>query len=492
MKKSVLQPILSDENVIVQYTDNIVADKSTAITVPDGFQGIVFIDERVLFRISPCVEKPLLDYGKELKGKLCRVAFVRTKAIPAMAWGFGNIQVNNARLKEAYRAGANGKYVVEIVSVPKLIAHFDSDRDITLEKLRDCTISVIKNIGTAYVAEYFAGTNISVFEISAHTAELRERLFAALKDEDVFASLGLKLKDLTVDGIHINEDDLALIRAGINGDTSKKEDVQPDAGNAVSDEMLERLEEELSELRAALDEKQSAAEPDLADKLKDLRDELVSEISSQIGDKMQDMQSAIAENIEEKFLEFMPLKDRAREDYLKNLKITAEECIERAKDEDDLVPAAAIVYSVVEKNLIRKFGLRHENKNFVMDYAEYIDLADRLSKPNGEFLLKRYNRESRRYILIPPAVIKSSKDGKPEVVEMPPVIRFYKAGMSVADALRAREYWSFLNKIRHQAPENERYLHDKFANFAQKKGYLVSALEFFRAHGLYADDEEEL
>ena len=492
MKKSVLQPILSDEDVIVQYTDNIVADKSTAITVPDGFQGIVFIDERVLFRISPCVEKSLLDYGKELKGKLCRVAFVRTKAIPAMAWGFGNIQVNNARLKEAYRAGANGKYVVEIVSVPKLIAHFDSDRDITLDKLRDCTISVIKNIGTTYVAEYFAGTDISVFEISAHTAQLRERLFAALKDEDVFASLGMKLKDITVDGIYINEDDLALIRANINGADPEKEQAPLHASGNLSDEMYERLEEEIKKLREAFAESKGAPQPDLADKLQNLRDELVSEISSQIGDKMQDMQSAIAENIEEKFFEFMPLKDRAREDYFKNLKITAEVCIERANDEDGLVPAAAIIYSAVEKNLITKFGLRHEGNNFVMGYDEYVELADKLSKPNGEFLLKRYNRETRRYVLIPPAVVKSGKYGKLEVVEMPPVIRFIKAGLSIADALRAKEYWTFLNKIRHQAPENVQYLQDKFANFAQKKGYMVSALEFFRVHGFYTGDEEEL
>lgn len=217
MKKIVLQPMISDENTIVQFTDKINVDKSVFVAVPDGFQSVVFIDEKVLFRIDPCTDKRLADYGKDLIGSRCRVAFVRTKAIPAMLWGFGNIHVNNGRLEEAYRIGANGKYFVEISQIPKLIAHFDSDDNITAEKLRDCTLPVVKNIGTALLGEYFAHTDISLFEISAHSAELRANLLNRLRGEEAFSSLGLQLKDLTVDCIHVNEEDAELIRSRING-----------------------------------------------------------------------------------------------------------------------------------------------------------------------------------------------------------------------------------------------------------------------------------
>lgn len=217
MKKIVLQPMISDENTIVQFTDKINVDKSVFVAVPDGFQAVVFVDEKVLFRIDPCTDKRLADYGKDLIGSRCRVAFVRTKAIPAMLWGFGNIHVNNGRLEEAYRIGANGKYFVEISQIPKLIAHFDSDDNITVEKLRDCTLPVVKNIGTALLGEYFAHTDISLFEISAHSAELRANLLNRLRGEEAFLSLGLQLKDLTVDCIHVNEEDAELIRSRING-----------------------------------------------------------------------------------------------------------------------------------------------------------------------------------------------------------------------------------------------------------------------------------
>lgn len=486
MKRIILQPVLSDDNIIVQYTDNIVADKATVVTVPDGFQGIAIIEEKDSFRIEPCVEKPLLSYGREFKGKHCRVVFVRKKAIPAMAWGFGNIQVNNTRLKEAYRVGANGKYIVEIANIAKLVAYFGSDKNITAEKLRECTISVIKNIGTAYLAEYFAGTDISVFEISSHTAELREKLFDSLCGEDAFVSLGLKLKDLTVASIYINEDDIELIRSRINqaADVPSAKDDRSFQDEERGD-ILARLEEELSNIRAEISAKQATPGPDIAQRLKDLRDELALDISSQIGEKMQDMQDSIAESIEEKFLELMPLRDKAEKDYLKHLKITAEVCIERAIDEDDLVPAAAIIYTNVEENLINNFNVRHENGNFVMSYKDYLDKAEKLSAASGEFLLKRYDRKTRSYVLLPPSVLKSDKDGTPELVEMPPVIRFISAGLNVSDAVQAKDYWRFLNKIRHKAPENSEYLKNEFANFAQERGYIVSALEFFRKHGLY-------
>ena len=493
MKKLILQPVISDENIVVQYTDSVALDKAAYITVPNGFRALAFIDEKVLFRIDPCVERPLIGYGRDLKGRRCRIAFVRTAAIPAMAWGFGNIQVNNARLNEAYRAGANGKYVIEIENIPKLISHFDSDRDITVEKLRDCTVPVIKNIGTAYLAKYFAGTDISVFEISAHTAELRARLFGALRGEEVFSSLGLKLKDLTVEGVHINEDDLALIRSRINKEHGENLPEQgktcaDDGERAESEVFLKKVEDELSAIRDEISRARTYAQPDIAEKLKDLRDELAADISSQIGDKMQEMQDSIADSIEEKFVELMPLREKAREEYFKNLKITAEVCIDRAENEDGLVPAAAIIYSNVEDNLINKFGVRHEGGKFVMGYGEYLKAAESLSAPDGTFVLKRYNREKRCYVLVPPVIINTGRDGGPQTVEMPPVIRFLNAGLNISAALQARDFWRFLNKIRHKAPESGAYLKDKFANFAQEKGYLVSALEFFKAHGLYTND----
>ena len=133
-----------------------------------------------------------------------------------MAWGFGNIQVNNERLKEAYRVGANGKYATELLQPTKMIACFPAGEDITVDALRERTISAVKNIGVSLLGTYFAGTEISVFEIASCMNDFRAKFLKALQAEPVFTDMGLTVKDLTVDGIHVPEEDIEDIRSRIN------------------------------------------------------------------------------------------------------------------------------------------------------------------------------------------------------------------------------------------------------------------------------------
>lgn len=190
MARKVLQPMFSDESVVVQFTDTVIFDKSLAITVPNGYIAFVFADEKAQFRMEPCTEKKINSYGKELLGKNGRIAFVRTKPLPPMAWGFGNIQVNNERLKEAYRVGANGKYTTELSQPTKMIACFSAGEDITADALRERTISAVKTIGVSLLGTYFAGTEISVFEIASCMNDFRAKFLKALQAEPVFKIWG--------------------------------------------------------------------------------------------------------------------------------------------------------------------------------------------------------------------------------------------------------------------------------------------------------------
>lgn len=477
MKKTLWEPVYSDEEVIVQFTDAVSIDKSLYISVPDGYVALVYVDEKVQFRIEPCSERRIADYGRELLGKTGSAAFVRTKALSAMAWGFGNIQVNNVRLKEAYRVGANGKYAVELANIPKLIAHFDNRNNITVETVRNCTVSLVKNIGTALLANYFAGTEISVFEIAAHAAELRGKLYNALRDEAAFSSLGLALKDLTVDGIHVPEEDLDRIRSRIN-ETEKD-------GNKTDKELLEAQKKFIADLSRKVDEKfellrkQAEAKqdsPDISEQMRALREELTADLSERLGGKMQEMQDAFADSMDERLQEFLPLRERAKAEYLKTLKMTADFLIDLAKDEDELAAAAGMIYTNVEENLIKKFRLCQVNKKFAMDYDDYCALSQ-----EAPGLLSRYDASS-------PVVLREDKYGEPEQVEIPPQVRFYKAGLSVEDAQQAKEYWCFMNKLRHKSPENDKWINDRFGSFAREKDNLVRALVFFREHGLYTKD----
>ena len=555
MKRNVLQPMNPDERVIVQFSEPVLFDKLLAVTVPGGYTAYVFADEKAQFRIEPCSGKKIVSSGRELLGKTGRVAFVRTKPLPPMAWGFGNIQVNNERLKEAYRIGANGKYGLELSQPTKILSRFAAEGEITADALRARTISAVKTVGSALLGSYFAGTEISVFEIASCMQDFRTKFLQALQAEPVFAEMGLAVKDLTVDGIHVPEEDLEGIRARINApekgedkrdanflkaqeklaaDLSRKMDEKfeqlrkqaeaapkdaPDLAGPLrtlreelaaelSDQLggkMQELQDSLAErkggeadeaLRKAqeafaadlsrkMDEKfeqlRKQAEatptdaPDLAGPLRTLREELSTELSKQLGGKMQALQESL-DSLDERMQELLPLKEQAKDEYLKTLKLTAGLLIDRAEEEDELVPAAAMLYTNIEENLIKKFRLRYENKKFVMDYDAYRSLAE-----EAPGLLSRYDALS-------PTVLREDEYGDPELVEMLPQVRFYEAGLSVSDSLTARDYWCFLNKLRHKSPENDAFLRRKFLNFAQEKKYLAGALAFFRAHGLYTKE----
>ena len=556
MKKSILQPMISDESVIVQFTDTVMFDKAIAVTVPNGYTAYVFADEKAQFRIEPCSEKKVVSYGKELLGKNGRIAFVRTKPLPPMAWGFGNIQVNNERLKEAYRVGANGKYTTELSQPTKMIACFSAGEDITVDALRERTISAVKNIGVSLLGTYFAGTEISVFEIASCMNDFRAKFLKALQAEPVFTNMGLTVKDLTVDGIHVNEEDIEKIRARINAsdkkddkaseallreqkrfaaDLSRKMDEKfeqlrklaeskptdmPDIADQIRSmreelaaELSEKLGDKMQKLQVSLAERKGCeadealrkaqekfaadlsrkmdekfeqlrkleeakpnAIPDFSEQIRSMREELAAELSEQLGDKMQEIQDSLTDSLDERLQELLPLREQAKEEYLKTLKVTAGFLIDHAADEDGLVPAAAMLYTNIEENLIKKSRLRYENKKFVMDYDAYRSLAE-----EAPGLLSRYD-------LLYPTVVREDDFGEPELVEMLPQVRFYEAGLGVRDSLTARDYWCFLNKLRHKSSENEAFLRRKFLNFAQEKKYLADALTFFKAHGLYTKE----
>lgn len=216
-KTPTIEPKTVNEDVLIQISEPTELNKKTKVTVPTHYNAYAFVDQKLLFRIDPCVDKELAkSCDKEYIGKQLKVAFVAKKVMAQSTWGFGNIHVNNERLKEAYRIGANGQFSIEIVDHVKLVQSFPNTTEITIDQIREKTISTLKTIGTPILGEYFSNTSTSVFEMSSLIADFREKFMEALQSETIFANMGIKIATLTVNGFHANEDDLELIRNRIN------------------------------------------------------------------------------------------------------------------------------------------------------------------------------------------------------------------------------------------------------------------------------------
>ena len=216
-KNYTVEPIAVNEDVLIQLSSPVEISKKTKISVPNQYKAIAFIDQKPQFRIEPCINKEFVkSYGKEYIGKQLKIAFISNRTLTQSAWGFGNIQVNNEGLKEAYRIGANGKFSIEITDYAKLIQVIPNENTITIDQVREKSISTIKTVGTPILGEYFSKTSTSVFEMSSLIGDFREKFIIALQSEDIFSNMGIKISTLTVDGFHANEDDIELIRNRIN------------------------------------------------------------------------------------------------------------------------------------------------------------------------------------------------------------------------------------------------------------------------------------
>ena len=211
-----------EEQVLLQVTEPVVLNGRTTISVPMNFKGWLVADQKVLKRVDPCEDqkvRDLLDRSeyRDYNGKTINVAITPSATDSMLAgWGFGNIHVNNERLKEAYRVGANGKFSVKVTSGVKLMSAFPGSSTITMEQVRATLSPIFHSIGSSLLGGYFANTNVSVFEISSCIEEFRKKFYDAVKDEEIFARLGLELSVFSVNGIHVPEEDIELIRNRIN------------------------------------------------------------------------------------------------------------------------------------------------------------------------------------------------------------------------------------------------------------------------------------
>ena len=498
MKGIIFEPTIADEKVLVQFTAAATVDKRISVKVPKGYQGLVIIDEKAIARIPAGEEKRIIEYGKQWLDKKARVAFVRSNVFSDMPWGFGNIRVNNERLKEAYTVGANGKYSVEIVEAGKLLNAFSGEENVTTDIIREKTVASVKNIGAAVLGKYFAYTNTSIFEISAHLSEMREEMMKALIGAKAFNDLGLKLHDLTVEGVHIPEEDLELIKSRINSESAAAVQIRKEK-TVGFDDAISKITEKLNALEEDLKKYGDAQVDDKSD-FTDIKREIEEAFAERLAENSANLQERIESAISTKVSEEAALwkdtllagLDERLQNAEKSEKMqsavpdhSAETLIRDAQKDTDYVLAASLIYTCVEDRLINDFHLLHRNKKFVIPYTEYLELAD-TATINGEYVLKR--KTVNGYEPLEANVEETYADGSPKLVEMFPIVRYLKAGLSAEEAKRAEKISVVINKIRHPSPENKAILQKFFIREKQnKKEFMLEALEFLKEKKLYIE-----
>ena len=216
MKEMIITPQEINNDIIIQFSDDYIVEKNLVVDVPNQYEMIGYINGKVSFRENDG-RYIIYKINKDFLKKKFKVAFIKKKALPDIIWGFGDINVNNQRLKECYRVGSNGTLQFEIIDRVKLVDSFIWGKNISVDMIKFKIIPVIKNIGADVLSKYFANTDVSVFEINSKLEDIRIQLFNSLSNELIIKNMGLKVKSLVVNIIHVNDDDLDIIRNHING-----------------------------------------------------------------------------------------------------------------------------------------------------------------------------------------------------------------------------------------------------------------------------------
>lgn len=502
-----LYPTIASNDVLIQFTKPVILDKHVVVTVPAEFFAIIYIDEKPLARMEACDDSNILKFvGKTFAGKNVKLAFVCKNDLPYINWGFGNIDVKNDKLKETYRVGANGQYLLRISDASKFIKSFGTDQNIDIEMLTSKTKLIITTVGKPLLSKYFAGTQTSVFEINSLADDLRNKMFEAVKNEMLFKDIGVELRTLTLNGIHVNEEDVELIRSRINSDDGATkidpseldklkqeiiETIKSGSNDETKDELL-RLKEEVSRIAdsqsndAVLDEIdnlrvetmkaiQESKNPNIdmkpiLDEINGFEDKMNKKIDDSIG-LIKDM---LENNADENHQQDIPLYETAKEEWLKELKLTTDLQLDKAQTDDDYAGVAGLIFSNVEHNLMEKFKIPHRGKNFYMTKEEFDELKSTL-KVGDKYVFKN---------AFPPKPVDNEGN-----VEMPLEVRFIKSGLTPEAAFQAAKDWTVLNKFRHRSDENteklKRILNDRKMT---KKEFLQYIINSYRKLGIYTRD----
>ena len=506
MSKTILEPIIVSNDVIVQFTDTVTIDKKLYITVPASYKAIIFVDEEPISRIDECNNQSIfekLNKNKAYLNKKLKIAFFRISSFPAIEWGFGLINVKNE--EETYIVGANGEIQVSIEDRVKFIKKFGIVKNITLDDISVKVKGYIKNVGTGLFGEYFNSKEIKFAEAERHLNTLRDKLRTELENETIFKELGLKIENLNIRNLSKTELEIIKeIKPEVTADefNSFKKEVKrkfDDVSSklisnididAIKEEIMSEVEsltkdsitqDDLDALREDIEEKLGNVDLESddtksIDEIDDLIKDVEERLNVSLNTKIESIKQMYENAIDEKEQNKLELYEKAKDEYIKDLKLTTDLLIEKAVTDEDLAAPAGVIYSNVELNLTKHPELTHVGNIFITSQDNYYNAAKEIMTTNNS-LLNAFNKR-----------VYETRDGI-DYIEVPTEFRFIIYGLSVEDAFQAAKDWTLLNKCRHLAIENkeklERALKDRGIT---RKEFLKYILEFYRRVNLFTKD----
>ena len=218
-KEKRINPLTDHQDVLIQVVKDIELTKKCVVSANSSYLVMILVDNKPICTIKNCRDKVIYkEIGKEYLGSLITILFVLNTTIIESSWGFGDVYVNNSRLKEAYRLGTNGEYVLKINDPFLLYLAMPLESQITTSIIHQKVFSSIKTVGVTLLSSYFSFSDVSIFEIGSKIMEFRDKFLEMINEQKVLELLGIEIVSLTVNTIKAPEDDMNKIKERINSE----------------------------------------------------------------------------------------------------------------------------------------------------------------------------------------------------------------------------------------------------------------------------------
>ena len=241
--KVLLAPTFDSEDILIEYSKPVKLDKNVYITVPSDYIAYFASDEVYVAKISNCKEASLLKIvGKDFYHTEVKIAFIKNIKLPLEPWGFGEIRVVSEKLHLTYNVGCNGKYQLQITNPNRLLRAFSNHKSVSIKMIKEKTKPLLEPVARPIISKYFVEHQLDAFEIDSKLDEIRNALSKALTKEDLFKDYGLKIKEITINGIYIPDSDMEKIKEAVS---------RNDNGDSI-DETLEEIRKEIDNVKKSL------------------------------------------------------------------------------------------------------------------------------------------------------------------------------------------------------------------------------------------------
>lgn len=198
-----------NKQVVLAYLTTCESPDKQEIIVPENAVAYLYVDDVFIgkkessFLLSDALSISQLN-------KLINVYISYPNEFKKILWGFGNVQIINKTLNEAFRLGCNGECCVDIFNYPTLFKMVGKE-EITMRDIQKIILPLIEKVGKDVCTKLFINNTISAKNANLLRDKIEDAFYQRIVNSKLLVDFGLSITLIQLMVVYVNNDDLEYI-----------------------------------------------------------------------------------------------------------------------------------------------------------------------------------------------------------------------------------------------------------------------------------------